>query len=240
MDRNHKSAPPSPGLPTCTCFNFFGATEPTRVPSLHQEEQDVSCEPWKRVVERVERAILSQQEDFAPLEGLNAAERACVITLPVSIERLVNVRRLNLLGSCLVRLPPEISGMRSLASLDLYVSHRLHFLPYEIVRCGALRKSKVSTRALYGNFKYRAPFPDLQREHASKVLSSSCSVCGTPLDPERTMLRWITLKVATDAFPLLVSSCSMACIAALPTPAAGYVQEAHVGGEHLVQPLPDR
>ena len=56
---------------------------------------------------------------------------------------------------------------------------------------------------------------------------------------EQAILRWITLAVGTDHVPLLVSACSTACVSALPAPAEGYVQEAHVGGASLVQPPSD-
>jgi hypothetical protein len=190
--------------------------------------------------ERIEQAIAAGEQDFEPLEGMSGVERAEIITLPASIGRLVQVRKLWLYGSHLVRLPPEIGAMRSLSDLDVYQSGKLHFLPYEITRCLGLRDSRVSTRALFGNFKYRAPFPDLTEPENGQALSlhapSSCSVCDAPLDAARIVRRWITLRIATDWLPLLVNACSEACIGALPTPAAGYVQRPHVGGPLLVQP----
>jgi hypothetical protein len=183
------------------------------------------------------------KEDFAPLDGLSGSERAEVVTLPASIERLVNVRRMRLYGSHLVRIPPEIRAMRSLAYLDVYTSYRLHYFPYEITRCSNLRDSRVSTRALFGNYKHRAPFPDLLHADNVAPLSSyapaTCSVCAATLDRNRIVPRWITLTVGTDWLPLLVNACSTACIDALPTPAAGYVQQPHLGGARVVQPAAD-
>jgi hypothetical protein len=207
---------------------------------LHNEEQDTTCDGWQRVVENIDRALKTGQEEFAPLGGLTGPERASVITLPSSIGRLVNVRKLELYGSHLARVPPQISGMRSLAYLDVYTSYCLHFFPYEITRCPSLRDSRVSTRALYGNYKYRAPFPDLTHPDnitaLSKLAPTDCSVCRSPLEPARIVPRWITLAVGSDWLPLLVNACSTACIDALPTPAVGYVQHAHVGGARLAQP----
>jgi hypothetical protein len=42
-----------------------------------------------------------------------------------------------------------------------YMSYRLHWSPYEITRGARLNESSVSTRALYGNHKFRPPFPRL-------------------------------------------------------------------------------
>jgi hypothetical protein len=163
--------------------------------------------------------------------------------LPASVGRLVDVQRLKLYGSHLVRIPPEIAGMRSLASLDVYTSYRLHFMPYEVTHCTNLRDSRVSTRALFGNYKFRSPFPDLTHSDNAEALAvlapSSCSVCRSPFAGS-FVSRWITLVVGTDWVPLLVNACSTACIEALPTPAEGYVQHPHTGGSKLVQPPADR
>jgi hypothetical protein len=233
--RADPASPPPGAYPRCDCFNLFGRTLDSPAPRPHLEEQDTSCDGWKRVVERIEKAIQAGEEDLAPLGGLSGPERASVITLPDSIERLVNVRKLQLYASHLVRIPAQISGMRSLAYLDVYTSYRLHFFPYEITRCQALRDSRVSTRALYGNFKNRPPFPDLRRADIPRLLSSTCSICASPLG-QAPVPRWITLAVGTDCLPLLVSACSTACVEKLPTPAADYVQVAHFGGPELVQP----
>jgi hypothetical protein len=189
--------------------------------------------------ERIELAIKTGQHEFAPLDDLSGAERAEIITLPASVGRLVDVQRFKLYGSHLVRIPPEIGGMRSLEYLDVYTSYRLHFLPYEATHCANLRDSRISTRALFGNYKYRPPFPDLAHTDNVDALTllapSSCSVCrARHAGPFVT--RWITLAVGTDWVPLLVNACSIACIDALPTPADGYVQHPHSGGAKVVQP----
>ena len=60
---------------------------------------------------------------------------------------------MNLYGSGLVRIPPEVGEMTALEDFDPYTSYRLHWFPFEITRCPKLKDSRVSTRALYGNFK---------------------------------------------------------------------------------------
>lgn len=113
----------------------------------------------------------------------------------------------------------DLVSRYALSYLDIYTSYRLHFLPYELTRCEQLRDSRVSTRALFGNFKHRPPFPDLTRADNTGALSllrpSVRSVCSSPLTGP-VVLRWITLSLGTDWFPLLVNACSAACIDALP------------------------
>jgi hypothetical protein len=238
--------PPAPSLgdrPQCGCFNFWSSKHGGRLPRLHADAQDTKCDAWRHVVERIEEAISAGAETFEPLAGLTGPERAQIVTLPASIGRLTRVRELRLYGSRLVRLPPEIGGMTALAYLDIYTSYWLHFFPYELTRCSALRDSRVSTRALYGNYKYRPPFSHLTHPKNAAVLSwvtpAACSVCNAPVDTERVVRRWITLVVGTDWLPLLVNACSMECIHQLPTPPAGYVREAHLGGLDIVQPPPE-
>jgi hypothetical protein len=160
-----------------------------------------------------------------------------IVDLPPSIAKLKSVRALRLYGSHLVRIPPEIGEMSSLEDLDVYQSHRLHWFPYELTRCRRLRDSRVSTRSLYGNFKYRPPFPPLGDVDAFGSSSRGhCSVCDCPLPPDDTHLVWISLPIATDVLPLLVRACSQRCVDQLPAPAEGYVQHPHTGGLSLKQP----
>lgn len=232
------SQPPGP-YPECSCFDQEGSARKQRTPVLHAEPQDTRAAGWLRLLDRVEEAIRTGQEEFAPLDGMSGLERSQVVTLPTAIEHLVHVRKLRLYGSHIARIPPQIGGMQSLAYLDLYTSYRLHFFPYEITRCRNLRDSRVSTRALFGNYKHRPPFPELTHRDNARPLSlcqpMTCSVCtNSPAGPP--ILRWITLTVGSDWLPLLVSACSTACIDALPTPASGYVQHPHVGGARIIQP----
>lgn len=230
-----------PGLyPTCRCLEEGQGRHKPRTPVLHSEQQDVHCDAWHRLCERIEQAAASGEEEFTPLEGMTEAERAQIVTLPASIGRLTTVQKLYLYASHLVRVPPEIAGMRSLVRLDIYTSYRLHFLPYEITRCTQLRQSRASTRALFGNYKYRSPFPDLTHKDNTKALSllapSACSVCDSPLG-DTVLPRWLTIRAGTDWFPLLVNACSPACIEALPPAAEGYVAYPHTGGGKLEQPI---
>lgn len=225
--------------PSCRCLEGGQGRHKPRTPVLHSEQQDVHCEAWHRLCERIEQAAASGEEEFTPLEGMTGAERAQIVTLPASIGRLAKVQKLFLYGSHLVRVPPEIAGMRSLVRLDIYTSYRLHFLPYEITRCTQLRQSRASIRALFGNYKYRPPFPDLTHKDNSKALSllapAACSVCACPLGAT-VLTRWLTVRAGTDWLPLLINACSQACIDALPPAAEGYVAYPHTGGGKLEQP----
>ena len=232
--------PPGP-RPACRCFNF-GGEKHHGLPVLHAEVQDTSCDAWRVVNENIEVAATRGDTVLEPLAGLDGEQRQQIVTLPATIGRLKHVRELRLYGSHLVRLPHEIAGMTALEYLDVYTSYRLHVFPYEITRCSALKRSRVSTRAVYGNYKYRPPFPHLKlpenRQLLLQLTSTLCSVCAGPLGDAAPVRRWISLVVGTDWLPLLVTACSMACIKALPTPPSDYVQEAHTGGHHVVQPPP--
>ena len=147
---------------------------------------------------------------------------------------------MQLYGSRLQYLPPEIGDCSALTHFDPYTSYGLHWFPYEITRCTDLKSSRVSTRALYGNYKNRMPFPDLRTnliQYESEDLT--CSVCGKPITYAETNQVWISLWVGTDVLPLLVNACSTTCIDALPTPPEGYLPWPHKGGKALLQPLPD-
>jgi hypothetical protein len=144
--------------------------------------------------------------------------------------------------------------MASLEVFEPYTSYSLHWFPYELTRCANLRDSTVSTRALYGNFTFRPAFPRLQPEGALTSEQDpddldpgawgvesirSCSVCDGLIAPARFSQRWISIRVATDVLPLLVSACSDSCIQALPTPPEGYVPRPHQGGREVQQPEPN-
>jgi len=202
--------------------------------------QDTTTTAWARVLENVEQARKSSARVLAPLDGLTGEERSQIVTLPPTIGSLTEVRKLRLYGSHLVRLPPEIGGMSALRYLDVYTSHRLHFAPYELSRCRALKDSLVSTRKLYGNYKNRGLFPHLKLPENARGLEltrpKTCSVCDVVLGDTTPAARWITLRLGTDWWPLLVHACSEACIERLPEPAEGYVDHPHTGGHHVKQP----
>lgn len=101
---------------------------------------------------------------------------------------------------------------------------------------------------LYGNFKFRPPFPSLrpvttlaEADFAQldpgvwgADTARACSVCTGPI--QELYQAWISLAVATDVLPLLVNACSAACLAAVPPARSGYVPTAHHGGPDLAQP----
>jgi uncharacterized protein (TIGR02996 family) len=243
-ERAHLFAPP-PVRPRCECFvglGDFEESQPTTC-EFHIEPQDTECEAWKRLCDLVETAIADGREEFAPGLILGTTDWEQIITLPPNIAKLKKVKRLNLTGN-LLRIPVEIGEMTSLCVLDTYMSYRLHWYPYEITRCKNLRGSTVSTRALYGNSKYRPPFPQLEPGmHAGRVEPTElplkcstpstirrCSVCDELFEDRRQHRVWISLRVATDVLPLLVNACSAECISRLPPPAEGYTKRPHRGG----------
>jgi uncharacterized protein (TIGR02996 family) len=205
---------------------------------LHREPQDTECDPWKRLCDLIEEAAADGRTEFAPLSGLDLPALEQIVTLPRSIAKLKAVERLDISGSALVRIPPEIGEMASLKYYDAYGSYRLHWLPYEITRCAYLDDSKISTRALYGNHKYRPPFPALGEETISEPALRHCSVCGEAYLEREEFRMWTTQGIATDALPLLVNACSRACIDRLHKPPNDYVKHPHRGGPNLNQPGP--
>jgi uncharacterized protein (TIGR02996 family) len=203
---------------------------------LHNEPQDTECEPWQRLCALIEAAAADGRTEFAPLRDFDASARAQIVTLPPTIAKLKAVERLELYGSCLVRIPPEIGEMTNLQYFSPYTSYRLHWFPYEITRCAYLADSVISTRALYGNFSYRPPFPALGERTVSDPVNRLCSLCGEEyLDREQFRV-WVSLLVATDVMPLLVNACSHACIDRIRKPPRGYVKRPHRGGPIVNQP----
>ena len=233
--------------PTCSCFHR--TEEGWRDVRFHDEVQDTDCDAWKRLTDLGEEAALDGREEFAPFESITGEQRAQIVTLPPSIAKLRSVTHLLLYGTFLVRIPREIGDMSSLQRFTPYTSWRLHWLPYEITRCKKLIVSTISTRCLYGNVKYRPPFPslpvssdqlaaitdrNLSLDQGARV---SCSVCEKPCLGPITQV-WTSLRVGTDVVPLLVTACSRLCIEAVPTPHDDYVPYAHTGGLNLKQPPP--
>ncbi len=188
------------------------------------------------LLELIESAISKRSKEFAPGLEMSPELWSQVVTLPPSISKLTTVRKLYLYGSHLVRIPAEIGDMVNLEELDLYTSYRLHWVPFEVTGCSKLKSSRVSTRALYGNYKYRPPFPRLGVPESKLNLPGSCSVCRRSLQPGQVHQAWLSLLVATDVLPLLVNACSDECIQRLPTPAYGYIDHPHAGGLDVKQP----
>jgi hypothetical protein len=202
---------------------------------LHTEVQDTNSDAWNSLEAYIAEVRDDGSDELDPMSGICRERWEQVVTLPKSIGTLKSVRFLSLYGSHLVRIPPEIGDMTNLEEFDPYTSYCLHWFPYEITRCQHLKRSRVSTRALYGNYKYRPPFPRLP-QISPTLTPSVCSVCGGPFLPQGPQQMWISLWVATDVLPLLVHACSDRCIARLPQPAKGYVQRPHRGEVDLEQP----
>ncbi|MFF4352504.1 leucine-rich repeat domain-containing protein [Streptomyces sp. NPDC001530] len=236
----------------CSCFDQSKPHPRARV-GFHTERQDTSAPGWQHLLELVDEAADDGREEFRPLVELSPKERRQVITLPPSIAKLTAVKHFVLYGSNLVRIPPEIGAMSSLEAFSLYTSYRLHWFPYEITRCLKLTRSTVSTRALFGNYKLRPPFPhlrppqdsvaeldlaDLDPQRWGATAIHHCSVCDRPIEQGALHQVWVSLRVATDVLPLLVSACSSACASALPAGAEGYIPSPHRGGR-INQPASD-
>ena len=203
--------------------------------SLHTEVQDTNSEAWKSLEAYVAKVRAVGAAEFDPIAEIGWERWYQISTLPGTIRTLQSVRIVKLPLSRLVRIPPEIGEMTNLEEFDPYTSRCLHWFPYEITRCKKLKCSRVSTRALYGNYKYRPPFPKLPQISPS-LIPVACSVCGRAFSPDGPRQAWISVRVATDVLPLLVHACSSSCIENLPKPADGYVQRPHQGGLDLEQP----
>lgn len=216
-----------------------GMQPPWPTMRLHLQPQDTSLPAWSALLQLVEDAAQDRRETFSPRRELGSALWDQVVALPPSIATLKHVRKLDLYRSSLLRIPPEIGAMESLEEFVPYTSYGLHWFPYEITRCRRLRASTVSTRALYGNYKYRPPFPFLDPVVADLV-PSRCSVCDGALHQDHVEQRWVSLVVATDVLPLLVNACSASCLERLPAAPEGYVKGPHKGGPQLRQPAAER
>jgi hypothetical protein len=236
------------GREQCRCLGQR-LDRPPRTVKFHKDRQASESAGWQHLLELIEEAADDRREEFKPLVELTAEERRQVVALPPTIGKLTAVRHLVLYGSNLVRIPPEVGAMTSLEEFTPYTSYRLHWFPYELTRCVNLTRSTVSTRALYGNFKYRPPFPELvsETDRIGELLPGTwgatsirtCSVCDATIGNSGPIQAWISLRVATDVLPLLVNACSDTCIQALPQPPESYVQISHRGGPTVEQPFAD-
>jgi hypothetical protein len=149
------------GRDQCGCLSRRRDRQPRKT-RFHTDRQDASARGWLRLLDLIEEAAADGREEFKPLAEMDAEERRDIVTLPPTIAKLTAVKHLVLYGSDLVRIPPEIGAMTSLEVFSPYTSYRLHWFPYELTRCRRLRDSSVSTRAIYGNFRFRPPFPRLR------------------------------------------------------------------------------
>lgn len=228
---------PNPVLhrPSCECLAPQYESEQWQELVLHNEIQNTNSDAWKSLEAYIQKVRVEGLDELNPRAGIGSEKWEQIITLPPAIGTLESVKVLMLYGSHLVRIPPEIGEMTNLEEFDPYTSYCLHWFPFEITRCKKLRRSRVSTRALYGNYRYRAPFPRLSAISA-ELTPSSCSVCRGPFTEQGPYQFWISLWVATDVLPLLVHACSAECARSLPAGARGYVPQPHQGGLELKQP----
>lgn len=209
-----------------------------RISKIENDVQDRNCVAWKKLCDYVDKVATENRDEFSPVEELGQELFAQIHTLPETIAKLTKVKKVWLYGSKLKRIPPEIGQMEALEYFDPYTSYDLHWFPYEITKCKSLKDSRVSTRALYGNWKNRMGFPRLTHNPVRYSGDTvNCSVCGKTMTYEQTNQLWISLNVATDVLPLLINLCSKECEHKLPTPPKDYVQFAHKGGADLEQPL---
>jgi hypothetical protein len=202
---------------------------------LPDEIQDAHSDAWKSLEAYREKVDAEGRDELNPMDGIGPEKWEQIVTLPRSIGRLQSVRFLMLYGSHLVRIPPEIGEMTNLEGLDPWTSYCLHWFPYEIIRCNKLKRSRVSTPALYGNYKYRAPFPRLLSMSAD-LKPVSCSVCRRLFTQHGPSQVRISRRVATDVLPLPVHACSTECIQRLPKAEDGFVSAPHRGGLEVMQP----
>jgi hypothetical protein len=202
---------------------------------FHTEVQDTNSDAWQSLEAYIAKVRDDGSDELDPRSAIGSEQWEQIVTLPKSIGSLKSVKVLSLYGSHLVRIPPEIGDMTNLEEFDPYTSYCLHWFPYEITRCQHLKRSRVSTRALYGNIRHRPPFPRLPQSLAT-LAPTTCSVCGGSFSSEGIHQVWISLPVATDVLPLLVHACSEECIQSLPKPSVYYLQQPHFGGLDLKQP----
>ena len=208
-----------------------------RISNIENNVQDRNSFAWKKLCEYVSKVATENREEFSPLEELGQELFSQIYTLPESISKLKKVKKVWLYGSKIKRIPPEIGEMESLEYFDPYTSYDLHWFPYEIINCKKLKDSRVSTRALFGNFKNRMKFPLLTHNpvrHFGETVK--CSNCKKEISYEQTNQLWISLRVGTDTLPLLANLCSTECEEKLPKPEIGYIQFPHKGGSELKQP----
>lgn len=223
----------------CDCLEHRGTRGAMTV---HAHEQDTSSPAWKRLLELIDQAADDGRELFAPAKELGWDLWSQIHSLPHAIAKLTRVKHLLLYGSSLHRVPPEVGEMVGLENFDPYTSYRLHWFPYEIIRCPRLVDSTVSTRAIYGNRKTLLPFPDLTSPATAAALKlvrpGRCSVCRGPFRDE-PLARWTSRRVATDTLPLLLFACSHQCVKDVPEAPDVYLPEPHTGGRGSQRPRGD-
>ena len=214
----------------CNCFKPNYSNEKWGEIIVHDDNQDRTSEAWYKLLELIDLAEKDQRKTFSPKQDLGNELWSQIKVLPKEIAKLIHVTELNLYGSHLVRIPPEIGFMQSLVKFEPYTSYSLHWFPYEITRCKNLKQSTISTRALYGNYKVRAPFPRLKGNPIKFHDKPKCSICDNENYEHSLNQLWVSLLVGTDTIPLLVQTCSKACLEQVPKTPNGDRKTAHKGG----------
>ncbi|GAA3033707.1 hypothetical protein GCM10020229_51430 [Kitasatospora albolonga] len=106
-----------------------------------------------------------------------------------------------------------------------YTSGRLHWFPYEITRCTRLgaqhgehactvRQTTSSVRRSPGCGRSglrRSGLTDLDPKRWGRRPSTAAAVCDRPIAGGGLHQVWLTLQVATDALPLLVTPARRLC-----------------------------
>lgn len=208
-----------------------------KISKIKNNVQDRSSEAWIKLCEYVEYTAKKGKKEFNPRKYLGDELFAQIYTLPESIGKLKKVKKVSLYGSNLERIPPEIGEMESLEYFDPYTSYNLKWFPYELTKCKNLRDSRVSTRAVYGNFKNRKRFPKLDHNPIRYLGENvKCSVCEKQMSYNEINQLWTTQRVGTDTLPFLANLCSKECEEKIPHSPKGYVQFPHKGGADLKQP----
>ena len=209
-----------------------------RMSNILDKIQNRNSIAWKKLCDYIDKVAAENRDEFSPLEELGQELFDQIYTLPETISKLKTVKKVWLYGSKLKFIPPEIGEMEALEYFDPYTSYKLHWFPYEITKCKNIKDSRVSTRALYGNFKNGMKFPSLDDNPVRYFGETiNCSICGKTMSYTETNQVWISLNVGTDILPLLVNLCSQECQNKLPKPPEGYVQFPHKGGAGLKQSL---
>lgn len=208
-----------------------------RISKIPNKVQDKESEAWKKLCQYIEELAISGKDTFAPREYLGEELFAQVYTLPTTIKKLKKVKKIQLYGSQLKRIPPEIGEMTALKYFDVYTSYNLFWFPFEITKCKRLIDSRMSTRVLYGNFKNRKGFPKLDHNPVRYESDTiSCSICEKEITQEETNQWWVTKYIGTDTVPLLANVCSQECKGKLPEGPKSYIRDPHRGGADLQQP----
>lgn len=214
--------------PFCECFRpAWDSMAVWQELSFHNTPVDPAAEAYRQLADLILLTAERGLTEFIPRRELGHTLMRQISHLPPTIGLMDRCERFDLYGSHLEAIPRDIVDMKALRIFSVYTSYRLHWFPYELLRCPQLASSLISRRALYGNRRYRAPFPRLP---SAAVAAAFCSVCDAALEGKAPYQRWISLGLGADIVPFLVSACSRHCMEALPPPAPGTTMRPHRGG----------